>query len=484
MKKITILCATLVLAAMVGNVYAQRAWAYDLKMTQDDTSYKFTFTSVSNDVTEANLVFTDTAGVLVGKVKVENVIAGANTITLTEEQIPGEDVTMIWAVELTAPAITSMTEITDADQGIYNFYLPQGVAVDNNPESNNFGKIYIAEATDGASDGATERTKAQKRGVFTYDPLLNELNTTNVGYVPANVTLTDATRQAMHRIAVRPTDGVVAFAYNVAPTAIWTVPATGDAVNLIGGITDITLANSLCFDENGALYVMNNANTTDGGTIYKVEGTTATKVIQSTAWGNQDNSMASDGRGGLWVAQHRWAIDAYNILTHINAAGEIDYAVNKSADAAILALFDATNNASYRGQLAYNAKENVIAFGGNKVVTLFNVTYDATTGVPTLTKGLQTPPLGSNIDGLAFDYAGDLLVLSASAERFYKYALPTADNHIIVPAQKAQTIVKSKATSLEDTKVTAQKVTKIIRNGQVYILRGNTMYDMLGQEVR
>lgn len=485
MKKISLLLAALVMTAAAGlnTISAQRVWAYGLSLSQENASYTFAFTAVT-DATEANLVFTDAEGKEVGKVAVKDVKQSANTITLTADQIPGKDVTLNWAVELKGAAIETLKEVTDVEKGIYNFYIPQGVAVDNNPESENFGNIYIAEPQyNEQANGGTDRTKTQKPGIFTYDALLNELNTTNVGYLPANITLANTNRQEIHRIAVRPTDGLVAFAHNVAPTAVWTVPATGDAVNMIEGISEITLANSLCFDEKGVLYVMDNANTTTGGTIYKIENGMATKIIQSAVWVHTDNSMASDGRGGLWVAQHRWGIDAYNILSHVNAKGEIDYAVNGSADDAIKAMFDKANNASYRGQMAYDTRHDVLGFGGNKVVTTFNVTYDATTGVPTLTKGVQTPAMGTNIDGVAFDYAGDLLVVSASAERFYKYAMPTTDNSIVVPAQKSQTIVKSTGTFVDNAEVAMPQAQKVVRNGQVYIVRDNVMYDMMGQVV-
>lgn len=483
MKKISLLLAALVMTAAAGlnTISAQRVWAYGLSLSQENASYTFAFTAVT-DATEANLVFTDAEGKEVGKVAVKDVKQSANTITLTADQIPGKDVTLNWAVELKGAAIETLKEVTDVEKGIYNFYIPQGVAVDNNPESENFGNIYIAEPQyNEQANGGTDRTKTQKPGIFTYDALLNELNTTNVGYLPANITLANTNRQEIHRIAVRPTDGLVAFAHNVAPTAVWTVPATGDAVNMIEGISEITLANSLCFDEKGVLYVMDNANTTTGGTIYKIENGMATKIIQSAVWVHTDNSMASDGRGGLWVAQHRWGIDAYNILSHVNAKGEIDYAIKKGVADTIM--FDKGFNASYRGQMAYDTRHDVLGFGGNKVVTTFNVTYDATTGVPTLTKGVQTPAMGTNIDGVAFDYAGDLLVVSASAERLYKYAMPTTDNSIVVPAQKSQTIVKSTGTFVDNTEVAMPQAQKVVRNGQVYIVRDNVMYDMMGQVV-
>lgn len=483
MKRIYLLCAALVMAAGVSTIHAQRVWAYGLALSHEDKAYTFEFTAVT-DATEANLVFTDTVGAEVGKVAIKDVKKGDNKITLTDEQIPGTDVTLNWSVELKGAAIEALTEVTDNATDFFRFYLPQDVMVCNNPESERFGTIVVLEATDGDTDGGTSWTKAQKAGLFLFSSLLESFKSINgdtVGFLPANVTV--GTRHELHRMAMDSKDNVY-IARNLAPTAVWQFQdISKDAVNVIAGISEITLANSICVDENDVLYVLDNANTTTGGTIYKVENGVATKIIQSAVWANADNSMASDGRGGLWVAQHRWGIDAYNILTHINAKGEIDYAVNGSADDAIKALFDKANNASYRGQMAYDATRDILAFGGNTVVTTFNVAYDATTGIPTLTKGIQTPAMGNNIDGVAFDYAGDLLVVSASKERFYKYAMPTNDNHIVVPAPKTQTIVKSAGTFVDNIDMAAPQIQKVVRNGQVYIVRDGVMYDMMGQVV-
>lgn len=481
MKKFYLLCAALVMAASVSTIHAQRVWAYGLEVSHADKTYTFEFTAVT-DATEANLVFTDTVGTEVGKVAIKDVKKGDNTFTLTEEQIPGTNVTLNWGVELKGAAIEALTQVTNDTTDIFRFYLPQDVMVCNNPESEAFGTIVVLEATNGATDGSTTWTQTQKAGLFLFSSLLESVNGDTIGFLPPNVTV--GGRQELHRMAMDSKDNVY-IARNLAPTAVWQFQdIEKEAVNVIAGISEITLANSICVDENDVLYVLDNANTTaGGGTIYKVENGVATKIIQSTVWANADNSMASDGRGGLWVAQHRWGIDAYNILTHINAKGEIDYAVNGSADDAIKALFDKTDNASYRGQMAYDATRDILAFGGNKVVTTFNVTYDATTGVPTLTKGIQTPAMGNNIDGVAFDYAGDLLVVSASKERFYKYAMPTNDNHIVVPAPKAQTIVKSAGTFVDNIEMAAPHIQKVVRSGQVYIVRDGVMYDMMGQVV-
>ena len=335
-------------------------------------------------------------------------------------------------------AITKMAEITDPTKGIYDIVTPQGIAIDNNTESEYFGQVYVAAATDG-----TVSRGEQTRGIFVYNPILNELNAPNIGYLPANVTLTNTTRQAIHRVAVSPTSGHVAFAYNISgSTAVWSMNPenlAGDAVNLIDG-AGITKANSICFDENGILYVMDNANTgaTGGGQIYKVEDGVATLFAAHQAgyqWATEENSIVSDGRGGLWIAQNRWSVDAYPALSHVNKDGIVDFAVTTSSPEALKALFPHDdNNASYRGQCAYYVADDILAFGGNKEGVLFKVTYDANNTPTNLEKFNSTGKLGVNIDGLAFDYAGDLYVASESTHRFYKFVVPTNDNTCTVPA--------------------------------------------------
>ncbi|MBQ6777136.1 MAG: Ig-like domain-containing protein [Paludibacteraceae bacterium] len=419
---------------------AQRILAYGLNVAPATGKYIFEFYA-NMAAAEANLVFYK-AGVLAGRVSAGNVVAGKNTVEVAVEDLPGaEGDEMTWAVEVKAAPVVELTEFTDATRGIYDFYLPQGIAVNNCTESAFFGNMYLTEI-DGASDGGTDRTKTQKGGIFGYDLLLNELNPTNQGWLPEGMTA-GTNRQDMKRITVDNKDGMIYFnsrtaiyKINPADMTTWT--------NILAGAEGITQVNA-CYAENGVVYFMDNANTTNGGGTLKkmaADGTIST-IVQSALWGVQDNGICGDGRGGLWVAQHRWNADAYSILTHVTAAGVIDYVVDKNASAEVKALFPQNNNASYRGQVAYNAKENLLAFGGNKVATVFKVTYDAETGAPALERWIQTGAIGGNIDGLSFDYAGNLYVLSASVERMYAYGVPVEANEVIVPAQVAQVVTKA-----------------------------------------
>ena len=425
-------------------VAVPRAWAYDLRKGEDGENYTFTFKTTSAGT--ATLIFKDKDGNTLdfGAYTATATAAEEKTIQIAKTVFETATKDIYWEVELAGDAIAKMAEITNPTKGIYDIVAPQGIAVDNNTDSKHFGQVYVAAATDG-----TVSRGAQTRGIFVYDPILNELNSPNAGYLPANAILTNTTRQAIHRVAVNPTNNQVAFAYNISgSSAIWSMNPenlAGDAVDLIEG-AGITKANSLCFDEAGSLYVMDNANTSTGGNIYKIkDGEADVFAVAQTGyyWGVEENAMTPDGRGGLWIAQNRWQVDGYPALSHVDKNGNVDFAVTSSSPEALKALFPHDdNNASYRGQCAYYAAEDILAFGGNKEAVLFKVTYDINNVPTNLEKLMSTGKLGTNIDGLAFDYAGDLYVASETTHRMYKFVIPTVDNTCTVPAPESQVIQK------------------------------------------
>ena len=442
-----------------------RAWAYDLALAVEGEQYTFSYKATT--AAKATLIFSDAEGVELSTKDLGLVEAGANTAVLAATELPaGKKVN--WAVKLEAGAIAEFTELTDASKGIYNFYLPQGVAVDNNPESATFGTIYVAAATDGASDGGSDRADTQKRGIFIYDQELNELNpTSNVGIVPSNVTFGATSRQVMKRLVINPVTNEVAFAHNADPMAVWAVAAEnvgGEAKNLIEGL-GFTNVNSICFTEDGTLYVLESNGYPAPGSLYKVaNGVVDTIFAGNTRFGNGDNALVSDNRGGVWICQNRGQLDTYNQLTHVNAAGEIDFEVNTATPNG----FESKNTA--RGTIAYNPAEDILAMslgtGSNIGASLYKVTYDETTGVPALTFIAATPSMGKNVDGLAFDYAGDLYGLSANKERLYKYAVPTENNVCTTPAAAKYAFEVGGATPVEMVGV----VKRAVQNGEEVIV--------------
>ena len=407
-----------------------RAWAYDLALAVEGEQYTFSYKATTAAL--ATLIFTDGEGVELATVELGLVEAGANTVVLAADELPaGQKVN--WAVKLEAGAIENVVEVTDQSRGIYDFYNMMDVLVDNNPESEYFGKIYIQMAYNGASDGATDRADVQTAGLFIYDQELNELNNpSNVGIkptLPAGYTMGD-NRNKFHRLEIDPKTSNLTYCYNISgQPAIFSIDRanlTGEVENLLAGVAGLNQTCAHTFDAEGTLYVMNLASSK--GTIYKIIDGQAVAMTETTGkFINASMSLAADGMGGLWVAQNRGQIDTYYQLVHYTAEGAIDFAVYQGNE-------NGFTGSSTRGALAYDVERQLLAQGRNGKVEVYSVAYDAETGVPTLTLVASTPYIAGNIDGLHFDYAGDLYVVSSGSEKFYKFAMPTETNVCTTPA--------------------------------------------------
>ena len=483
-----------------------RIWAYDLRLNSTNKGYTFNFKSVL-DSHEGYLILKDGVGKTLDTHTLPIVNKGANSFSLTFDQMPEalQFNDIYWEIQLSSAPVYSQPAaqvdgvpmlnevITNNDNNIYKFYLPQGVAVDNNPNSEFFGTIYVAEPANGRNDGLSDRTRNQKAGIYVYDPLLN-LENYDKGYTPSNVTIDNKVvdlgllHHEMHRIAIHP-NGNIAFTqsnrkyvWSISPSDL---KADKDATNLVENTNQITKSQSICFDKDGYLYVLDNAglasNQQDGtGVLRKINSDgTVIESISSTRWANARNSIVSDGKGGIWISQTRTQLDGYAMLSHVNAKKEITHFNSNSPQATKNIL--PTN--THRGQVAYNTHNDILALGGGGKVTLYQVTY--TNGVPTLQKWAETPMLSNakseyNIDGIAFDHAGDLYVLSASTERFYKFAVPTQNNTCTTPAPESQKIPRTLVLKdTEDNKTILDDAKTQTLNALVYRSLTAGMYNTL-----
>ena len=433
-----------------------RVLPHDLTVVNNGNSYTFKYKTNTN-AQSGYLVFYKEDGKTVDqKIALPTPIQRnvENQITVAKSALPKRH-GITWGIELTGKAVPKysyLQEITDQTREIYDFYNMMGVVVDNNPESDYFGKIYVQATLNGKSDGATTRADNQKAGLFIYNQWLDELNpTSNVGIqpnLPSGYSIGSANQ--FNRLAIDPTTNNITYCYAVSgQPAVFSMDRanlTGTPTNLLAGQTGITRSVAHCFDAEGNLYVM---DLPGKGQIFKIdkEGNKTTFGELTSKYVAVNMALASDGRGGLWVAQNRGQIDGYYQLVHYNKSGIIDYSVYDD-----LKTYNANNGTpgtsstgftgnSTRGALAYDAERQILAQGRNGSVILFDVTYDASTGVPTLTKQSVTASIAHNyIDGLAFDYAGDLYVVNSGKEKFYKFTVPTDNNTCLVPAKKALTV--------------------------------------------
>ena len=419
-----------------------RVLPHDLTVVNNGNSYTFKYKTNTN-AQSGYLVFYKEDGKTVDqKIALPTPIQRnvENQITVAKSALPKRH-GITWGIELTGKAVPKysyLQEITDQTRQIYDFYNMMGVVVDNNPESDYFGKIYVQATLNGKSDGATARADAQKAGLFIYNQWLDELNpTSNVGIQPSLPSgYSIGSTNQFNRLAIDPTTNNITYCYAVSgQPAVFSMDRanlTGVPTNLLAGQTGITRSVAHCFDADGNLYVM---DLPGEGQIFKIDknGTKTTFGASTSKYVATNISLAADGRGGLWVAQNRGQIDTYYQLVHYNASGTIDFSVYQGNEHGF------TGN-STRGALAYDAERQILAQGRNGSVILFDVTYNAS-GVPTLTQQSVTASIAhNNIDGLAFDYAGDLYVVNSGKEKFYKFAVPTDNNTCLVPAKKALTV--------------------------------------------
>ena len=439
-----------------------RAWAYDLALAVEGEQYTFSYKATT--IAKATLIFTDAEGVELATKDLGVVNAGANTAVLAASELPaGKKVN--WAVKLEAGAVAEPVEVTDQTRGIYDFYNMMDVLVDNNPESEYFGRIYIQMAYDGADDAATDRSAVQKAGFYLYDQALNELNPeSNVSIrptLPEGYTMGD-NRNKFHRLDIDPKTGNLTWCYNMdAQPAVFAVDAAnlaGEATNLVAGVAGLTRTAAHCYDAEGTLYVMDIA--ASKGAIYKIVDGQAVQMTEPTGkWVNASMTLAADGKGGLWVSHNRGQMDTYYQLVHVTAAGELDYTVWQ----------DNTNGfegGCNRGALAYDAERQLLAQGRNGKVEVYSVAYDTETGAPALTLVATTPTVGTNIDGLHFDYAGDLYVVNSSKEKFQKFAMPTDNNVCTTPAASKYAFELAAAEPVEVVGV----VKRAVQNGEEVIV--------------
>ena len=426
----------------------QRIWAFDLKCKPTMAGYQFTFKSVANGV--GSLTLKDEQGKALKSCYISSVTQGENAFTIPYDDMPQTRDDLSWEITLAAGAVeqgANLQEVT-TDQDKYYYYLAQDVTTNINPESEHFGKIYVLEPYAGKNDGKKTHSRTQKAGIYVYDPLLNLENYAD-GYLPEGVDVDTYTAghqyRVLHRIAIDPITNDVAFVQSKT-NQLWIAKPNdlnAPATNIIQGLG--TDASSMCYDAAGNLFVFGYNSAEEKAVIYKKEvgSNNFNPFVEIDPWEyeNERNSMASDGQGGLWVIS-QFSGNNYGNFFHVNQYGDVDFNIgtNGTTLTGKLLKTDMPENMPIifnRGQLAYDAKRNILAIGGDSKVILYKATYSLTT--PSLEYWTSTLVLG-NIDGIAFDYAGDLHVMSAATERFYKFAVPTDNNVCTTPASTSQII--------------------------------------------
>ena len=362
-----------------------------------------------------------------------------------------------WEVEVDddkKPAIQEFTALS--------FYHPRGVDVDNNMESENFGTLYITEGMDaGESSTPTDYYSYNNAGgyhvgLFMFTPDMKGIKNEKTGKYAfmGDLTYTYHSYAAdLARVRVAEDGRIFVTRCNKAGDYILYAPSQADLVkndkwtSLLNGVS----FNSSTYEYSNADGFVAAANVGldvkgSGENLKMIALSANSTVFGANAIGSRVNEYALgnatvlptptsvtamtdytilprcanvdyDDRGGAWYCQYRATPSAANpSLIYINENGEQK-------------LFEGVGGAARGGggiRVSPDGKQIAIA-STTSSFSLYDLTFNES-GVPTLTEKISVRHgIGTNVNDIAWDLAGNLYICGNSGEYLKGYAMPRAE---------------------------------------------------------
>ena len=422
MKKITLFAIALL--ASVVSFAALNPYAYGLssKLSADETTLTVNY-SLNAPATAVNIVVLD-GETTVKSFPCEGITKGAHTVELSTADFP-KTKSLTWKVEVSGASVANPTL---HDESI-RFYLPYGMDVDVDPESDYLGNWYVIEATNGGQSKSGYQSNPFGRGLYAFDaamnPILNSAGTRGfLGGVSAAATETNVNSDYVNFYRVATSGGRV-FIGRFKDGADYHPIVEANPADLNKPFTSVfTTGRAVSIDaigsgENLKLVMLakdNNIYEYDLGNAKSIAAASRTINKGSLSILRDDASIAYDNNGGIWFNQNRAeAAAASPTIAHISASG-VDYN-NVSAGLSHLN----TNNSGIA--VSPDGKQLAVVGAGSKNITIYNI--NNTGGNITLTKAYSfAVSTGNNHTALAWDYAGNLFAANRSNERIRIYAMP------------------------------------------------------------
>lgn len=468
----------------VDTSFVKGIYAYDLTSNEaNDGAYTFTF-KANSDAREAYLVFTDRAtGEEIGRVALENVVEGENTVTLTKDQLPGENgQVMNWAVNVKGDAITRIVRLNDH----YANYTRAAVAIDRSPESAHFGTIYVGErvAKNSASNGIYAcDINGQPRNTTVYNGGITWANDMRLAvdgegkiYIPewgdatsgiyvADPDHLDGTYTQFF-VGSRNSDGLITNngqSVGGSVPGVW-IQGTGADTKLYAFLEDVIAPSGK--GNNVGIY---NIGQEDGSLLTTWDEAPNQLLDVGTLMINGNGNIIADAGGrGTWVMQYRSKdqnLASVPSLVFVDNDGNVVY--NSGRDLSSL------NGSLMSGFAINNSNDMMVINDGDGVLQFYNISWNGST--PTLTSNgtsfVADARSGVNaIYQMAFDWGGNLVCAGGNIGI---YSMPTADNQSTTPAMSSLTVTKGASFIMGDVncdgKVSIADVTTLIN----YLLGGD-----------
>jgi len=489
MKKVlSFLILAVLLSFSWTSVEAQNIYASELKASAVDGDGNVTFTYTLNaNASEVVISVTGTSNVFTISSN-PGLSKGVNTVTkqLAVGTLAGN---YAWTVKATsATTYSGTTLITGLTTP--GFWTPAGgIAVDDNPESLYFGRVYVCNTWGYSSAGAQN----DAWGIHIFNSAMERFNPANAaaygGYNGYNTGLIQSTYQSTgpaapigpYRMSVTPAGDLLVADCTYGTTSTSDIkimkannPAAGFTSIFAGGGTYTDPANG-AYSVGGTelhraipqaqvvgndLYFLtanptNSADYASGGFGMKLIkhanwnpsvpiSTAGTEVMTTGIFLNSTASFVPDGKGGWWIGQNRGteALGQPDVF-HIASDGTIDF---RSADPAHWG--GARMGQLPTGVLGFNKKTNQLTVGLPGTVKFFNTVYSgatlsvplSTTGNPANIAGADVGGTSANLSGVVYDYANNLYVIGRTSEQVRVFAMAKSPNSETTPAPSSQKV--------------------------------------------
>lgn len=442
--------AEVTLTANFAKAYP-RVYAYDLNVVDNGESYTFSFKPNTDAISGNLLLYSEDGTSVIQTHAITTAIVAhtTTTITLNKEDLPNP-ADIPWAIKLSGNPIPAFAEtFADAD---YRFAKGHA-AVDNSPESEYFGRVYVAD----------RRSTKANSGLYVYNTDLTQLNAeayklgmSAAGYsrpavgADGTVYLTGYTDDESGIFVVDPSDLTTC-------TQFYNGTRAGSGLFTNGGVeigSSTSGVGAYGVGKDAVLYSMmedgTGANINSGkqpivkyqigqedGTVLKQWSTAPTWHINYPATGkdtyNFGNNAFAATEKGVWISQNKSNDADRPEIAFIDKDGVIQFMQNL--------------NKSQGAGLAVNADNTVLYL--QKASEILEYTIAWTGNTPALTLANTYPVSLQHITTLSLDYAGNLIACAGTqygsntdnnVMKLVAYTLPTNDNTCIVPAAKSKVL--------------------------------------------
>ena len=440
--------------------------AYDLNVVNNGGVYTFSY-NANSDAKAAALVFYKD-GVEAGRVVVD-VKKGANTYELAADLLPGEEGdTFTWALDLTGDAIANFGIVASEKSLIESSTSRLFNAVNTNPETETFGKIYVMHRA-----GSSTSANAPKSGIWEFDHNLVKQNAE--AYKGGVAKFGNPTRMGMDR------DGYLYIADWADGNSGIYVANTADLTQNFNQFFAGTRESDGAFNNNGVYtgsstpgcYVYHNGNEVKLFVYNEdAKGTLPKNGMAVYNIGQEDGSILrywetapsavytltgqANTEGNPWGTSHGFFVSQVREEGQSNAsATSLKFYANDGTEqmSAVSEEYKDIITGSNAGGYVVSADESTLVFnGGSQDFLVFDITWEG--DKPVLTHKYTINHGIAKIRQMNWDYAGNIVCTGDAG--VFVVTLPKEVNNTVVPAKKALTVAKVQGVAVTGMEFSAE----------------------------